>query len=363
MQDIENIKKEYDEILQQFSDPELISNWPASNASRSDAGWDKFEEIQKRKNHLEKIIEKDKEIQETKNRIEENKLIIAAKEEPELVTLAETEINLLSEKVKILGKELDNLISQPAQEEKTESRPESAIIEIREGTGGEEAGLFAADLFNMYSKYAQSQSWRQTILDSHPTDLGGIKEIIFELKNGNVFSKMKYEGGVHRVQRIPETEKSGRVHTSTATVAILPKPKTAQLKINPNDLKIDFYNASGPGGQNVNKRKTAVRLTYLPTGLAVTSQASRNQQENKEFALSILEARLLEQKQTAEEEKTSGKRRSQIGGAKRAEKIRTYNFPQDRVTDHRIKKNFHNIEGIMEGKLEPIIEALQKAER
>ena len=314
---------------------------------------------------MEKIIEKDKEIQETKNRIEENKLIIAAKEEPELVTLAETEINLLSEKIKILEKELENLIANPetSRENESKSQPESIIVEIREGTGGEEAGLFAANLFNMYSKYAQSQSWRQTILDSHPTDLGGIKEIIFELKNGNVFSKMKYEGGVHRVQRIPETEKSGRVHTSTATVAILPKPKTAQLKINPNDLKIDFYNASGPGGQNVNKRKTAVRLTYLPTGLAVTSQASRNQQENKEFALSILEARLLQQKQTAEEEKTSGKRRSQIGGAKRAEKIRTYNFPQDRVTDHRIKKNFHNIEGIMEGKLEPIIEALQKAER
>jgi len=173
---------------------------------------------------------------------------------------------------------------------------------------------------------------------------------------------MKYEGGVHRVQRIPQTEKSGRIHTSTVSVAVLPKPKSAQIKIGPDDLKIDFYRASGPGGQYVNKRETAVRITHSPTGLVVTSQTERNQLRNKENALAILEARLLKKMQMEEEEKVKGKRKDQVGWAKRAEKIRTYNFPQDRITDHRIKKSWHNIEGILNGKLELIIKALKKAE-
>ncbi len=238
--------------------------------------------------------------------------------------------------------------------------PNSIIMEIRAGAGGEEAGLFAADLFRMYSKYAVSQNWRQKILDSHLTELSGFKQIIFELRDGDVFFKMKYEGGVHRVQRIPKTEKSGRVHTSTATVAVLPKPQKTQIKINPSDLKIDIYKSSGPGGQNVNKRMTAVRITHLPSGLVVASQTERNQLQNKENALSILSARLLEKKGQEEETKIGGKRKTQIGKAKRAEKIRTYNFPQDRVTDHRIKKSWSNIEQIMGGKLDKIISVLQK---
>lgn len=244
----------------------------------------------------------------------------------------------------------------------TAEEPQAVIVEIRAGTGGQEACLFAGNLFRMYSKYGQSQDWQQKILDSHPTELGGFKEVIFELKNGNVFSKMKYEGGVHRVQRIPETEKSGRVHTSTSSVAILQKPKGAQIKIKPEDLKIDFYKASGPGGQYVNKRMTAVRITHLPSGVVVTSQTERNQLQNKENALAILEARLLERKEMAETEKISGERKAQIGWAKRAEKIRTYNFPQDRVTDHRIKKSWYNIKEILNGKLELIIKTLKKAE-
>ncbi|PIQ06995.1 MAG: peptide chain release factor 1, partial [Candidatus Nealsonbacteria bacterium CG18_big_fil_WC_8_21_14_2_50_37_10] len=230
---------------------------------------------------------------------------------------------------------------------------------IRAGTGGEEASLFAGDLFRMYSKYGESCGWQQKTLDSHPSELRGFKEIIFELKDGNVFSKMKYEGGVHRVQRIPETEKGGRIHTSTASVAVLLKPKKTEIKINPQDLKIDFYGSSGPGGQYVQKRHTAVRITHLPTGIIVTSQTERNQLENKENAMAILEAKLLERKETAELEKLGEERRSQIKWAKRAEKIRTYNFPQDRVTDHRIKKSWHNIEDIMAGRLESIIKALQ----
>ncbi|MDP2864327.1 MAG: PCRF domain-containing protein, partial [bacterium] len=238
----------------------------------------------------------------------------------------------------------------------------SVIVEIRAGAGGDEACLFVGDLFRMYSKYAQSFNWQQKILNSHPAEIGGFKEIIFELKNSNVFSGMKYEGGVHRVQRIPQTEKSGRTHTSTVSVAVLLKPKSAQIKIGPDDLKIDFYRASGPGGQYVNKRETAVRITHLPTGLVVTSQTERNQLRNKENALAILEARLLKKMQMEEEEKVKGKRKDQVGWAKRAEKIRTYNFPQDRITDHRIKKSWHNIEGILNGKLELIIKALKKAE-
>jgi peptide chain release factor 1 len=346
MADIEELKSEYEELLQQLSNPELISDW------------EKFERLQKRKGLIEKIIEKEKEIKEIKNRIEENREILKAKEDPELISLAETEIKQLQEKEKVLEKEIKNL---PNEGNKA-GGSQAVIVEIRAGTGGQEACLFAGDLFRMYSKYGQNQGWQQKILDSHPTELGGFKEIIFEFKNGDIFSKVKYEGGVHRVQRIPETEKGGRVHTSTSSVAILRKPRGAQVKIKPEDLKIDFYKASGPGGQYVNKRMTAVRITHLPTSLVVTSQTERNQLQNKENALAILEARLLERKEMAETEQVSGERKAQIGGAKRAEKIRTYNFPQDRLTDHRIKKSWHNIEKIMAGNLNPIISALTKSE-
>jgi len=240
---------------------------------------------------------------------------------------------------------------------------DSVIIEIRAGTGGDEAGLFASDLFRMYSRYAQTQGWQQRILDSNPSEIGGFKEIVFLLKGDNPFSQLKYEGGVHRVQRIPKTEKSGRVHTSTATVAILPKPKEAEIKINPTDLKTDHYKSSGPGGQNVNKRMTAIRITHLPTGLVVTSQNERNQLQNKENAMTILAAKLLEKERKEKEEQLSGNRKAQIGWEKRSEKIRTYNFPQNRVTDHRIKKSWHNIESIMDGKLKPIIKVFKKAEK
>ena len=237
---------------------------------------------------------------------------------------------------------------------------QAVIVEIRAGAGGDEAGIFVADLFRMYSKYAQNQGWKQKILDSKPTELGGFKEIVFELENGDVFSKMKHEGGVHRVQRIPKTEKQGRIHTSTVTVAVLPKPKKEEIKINPADLRIDYYRSSGPGGQYVNKRETAVRITHLPTGLVVTSQTQRNQLENKENALAILAARLLEIKTAQEQESMGGNRKSQIGKAQRSEKIRTYNLPQNRLTDHRIKKSWHNLEKILEGQLDKIIRALQR---
>ena len=308
MANIEELKSEYEELLQQLSNPELISDW------------EKFEKLQKRKGIIEKIIEKEKELKEIKNKIEENKEILKAEKDSELISLAETEIKQLQEKEKALEEELQSLL-RPDKNGATEGA--AVIVEIRAGTGGQEACLFTGDLFRMYSKYGQSQGWQQKILDSHPNELGGFKEIIFEFKNGDIFSKMKYEGGVHRVQRIPETEKGGRVHTSTSSVAILQKPKGAQIKIKPGDLKTDFYKASGPGGQYVNKRMTAVRITHLPSGLVVTSQTERNQLQNKENALAILAAKLLERKEIAETEQISGERKAQIGWAKRAEKIRT----------------------------------------
>jgi len=238
---------------------------------------------------------------------------------------------------------------------------QAVIIEIRAGAGGDEAGLFAADLYRMYSRYAASNGWREIVLDSKASELGGFKEIVFELNGANTFSKMQYEGGVHRVQRIPQTEKQGRVHTSTVSVAVLPKPKETQIKINPSDLKIEVCKASGPGGQNVNKRMTAVRVVHLPSGIVVTSQTERSLPQNKESALGILAAKLLEKQEMEQIGTLDEKRKAQIGWAKRAEKVRTYNFPQDRLTDHRVKKSFHNLEAIMDGKLDKLIQTLNQS--
>lgn len=237
----------------------------------------------------------------------------------------------------------------------------SIIMEIRGGAGGEEAALFAQDLFKMYSKYAEIQGWEIRILDSNQTEIGGLKQIIFEIKGENADLKMKHEGGVHRVQRVPKTEKGNRIHTSTVSVAVLEKPESTQIKLNPSDLRIDFFKASGPGGQYVNKRQTAVRITHLPTNLVVSSQNSRSLEENKKAAFNILEARLFEKEKMEIENKIAGERKTQIGRAQRSEKIRTYNFPQDRITDHRINKKFHNIEKILSGNLNPIVKALQKS--
>jgi len=344
MEKLGEIKNKYQEIITQLQDPELVSDF------------EKFEELSKKRKELEKIIERSKELDETSQRITENKSIIAGGEDPELVSLATGELVQLEQRQKELAEELEKAIKDEGQG----SQSYAAIIEIRAGTGGEEAALFAGDLYEMYTKYANLQGWKQKVLESHPSELKGIKEIIFELKNGNIYSQMKYEGGVHRVQRIPETEKMGRVHTSTASVAVLPKPRKAEIKINPGDLKIDVYKSSGPGGQNVNKRETAVRITHLPTGMVITSQTERNLLQNKANAMAILEARLLERQEEKRVAKLSGQRKEQIGSAKRSEKIRTYNFPQDRITDHRIKKSWHGIEEIMNGKMDKMIENLQE---
>ena len=247
----------------------------------------------------------------------------------------------------------------PESEEKSEKQ--AIIIEIRAGTGGDEAGLFAKDLYRMYTRYGQTNGWKEKVLDSNNTSIGGYKEIIFELSGPGVFDELQNEGGVHRVQRIPKTEKQGRVHTSTATVAVLLKPKKTEFVISPADLEIQTYKASGPGGQYVNKTESAIRIIHKPSGLVVTCQSERNQVQNKEAAMALLSARLLQRQEEADLSKLSAERREQIASAKRSEKIRTYNYPQNRVTDHRINKSWHNLESIMNGDLEPIVKAFKKS--
>jgi len=243
-----------------------------------------------------------------------------------------------------------------------EQKFNAVIMEIRAGVGGEEAALFANDLLRMYSRYAQNQGLKTQVLDINQTDINGIKSVIIEIDGDNVYEKFKYEAGVHRVQRIPKTEKSGRIHTSTATVAVLPKPSKTQIDIRPQDIRTETCKASGAGGQYINKRMTAIRIVHIPTNMADTSQSERSLQQNKENALAILAARLLEQKEKELEKELGGARRSQIGSAGREEKIRTYNFPQDRVTDHRINKSWHDIESIMDGRIEKMIGAMGKVQ-
>ena len=240
---------------------------------------------------------------------------------------------------------------------------DNVILEIRSGVGGNEAALFAQDLLRMYTRYAEKTGWKVAILDISRTELQGIRDVVFEIRGENSYKRLKNESGVHRIQRIPETEKSGRIHTSTASVVVLQKAKQVDVDIVPSDLRIDVYRASGPGGQAVNKISSAVRITHIPSGLVSTSQAGRSQHENKDIAMDILRSRLLEKKKDEAAKKLGEIRKSSIGTGDRSEKIRTYNVPQDRITDHRIKKKWHNLQGILDGNLGPILDAMEKAEQ
>lgn len=263
------------------------------------------------------------------------------------------------QRVKEYSIEFSRLEKQIKDPSRDAASPHGVILEIRAGVGGGEAALFAKDLFEMYRRFAERRGWTAEILDESKSELGGYKEITARISGARTYKDLLWESGVHRVQRIPQTEKSGRVHTSTASVAVLPEARETDITVRPQDIRIEFFRSSGPGGQNVNKVETAVRLTHLPSGLVVASQESRSQQKNRERAMMLLRSKLLAAQREAEAQKIAAHRREQIGSADRSEKIRTYNFPQDRLTDHRIKRSWHNLALIMEGNLEPIVEALQ----
>ncbi|MDP2735658.1 MAG: peptide chain release factor 1 [bacterium] len=343
---LEELRQEYQSLLNELQDPELISDYQ------------RFQGLSKRKAKLEKILKKADEVQDLKTQMTESQEMLGADDQPELLSLAEAEVTTLQEKIGKAEQELHELLVKGQG-----NLPEAIIMEFRAGQGGEEAALFASDLLSMYQAYAAKKGWRTELLEEDRTEIRGIKNAALEIEGEDAFLSLQYEGGVHRVQRIPETEKAGRIHTSTASIAMLPKANKAQFQINPADLKIEFTGSSGPGGQNVNKRQTAVRLTHVPSGLVVFSQGSRSQQKNKEAALSLLESKLLSQKEEKEEKEAAGQRKAQIGWAKRVEKIRTYNFPQDRVTDHRIEQSWHGLEKILEGELDPIVEALSSYQK
>lgn len=271
---------------------------------------------------------------------------------------------MYSEEIEILSNNLP-IIQEAITEATKPQNPlnkKDAILEIRAGTGGDESALFAATLFRMYSRYAEKMNWKINVLSSNRTELGGFKEIIFEVAGHNVYGKLKYESGVHRVQRVPETEKSGRIHTSAATVAVLPEAEEVDLKIEPNDIRVDTYCASGHGGQSVNTTYSAVRITHLPTNIVATCQDEKSQQQNRIKAMQVLRSRILQVMEDEKRAKDSAERKSQIGTGDRSEKIRTYNWPQDRLTDHRIKLTMHNLDSILDGNIEELIDALIKAD-
>jgi peptide chain release factor 1 len=271
----------------------------------------------------------------------------------EMASLARQELGDLEEKRQHIEKDLRTLLLP-----KDPNDEKNVIMEIRAGTGGEEAGLFANDLFRMYNRYAQRKGWKTEIVDSNETGLGGIKEIVFQVKGGAAYSQLKHERGGHRVQRIPVTESGGRIHTSSATVAVLPEAEEVDVEIDPNDLNIDIFHSSGHGGQNVQKVATAVRITHKPTGTLAVCQDERSQLKNKEKAMSVLRSRLLAQEIQRQQEEITEARRSQVGSGDRSDRIRTYNFPQDRITDHRVKLTKHNMEEILDGGIDDFIDAL-----
>ncbi len=283
-----------------------------------------------------------------------------AESDPSMKDMASSDIENITSQMNELEKQMKAILES---DKKEEEKPNEIIMEVRAGAGGDEAALFAAELLNMYKKYAESKGWSTRIVDESTNDLGGYKEASMEIKGKGVYEDLRWETGVHRVQRVPETEKMGRVHTSTASIAIMPIRKKSKFEINPTDYEIEFSRAGGKGGQNVNKVESAVRIIHKPTGLDVRSTAERSQSANRERAMQILTAKLEALKEEEEMKKFSADRKGQIGTGDRSEKIRTYNFPQDRVTDHRIKQSWHNLEIILSGKFGPITEALKEFEK
>ncbi|MDD5126574.1 MAG: peptide chain release factor 1 [Dehalococcoidales bacterium] len=340
------IEQRYEQIDREMAQPEVSTDIKRlQTLARERAG-------------IEELVRLNREYRSAAKSLEDTRSMLDSSLDSDMRALAEEEIKSLTARIEELRQKIKvALLPKDPNDEK------DIIMEIRAGTGGDEAALFAADLFRMYSRYAQSRGWKMDILSTSEGSAGGFKEIIFEVKGKGAFSRFKYERGVHRVQRVPVTEASGRLHTSTATVAVLPEAEEVDVSINPKDLRIDIYHSSGAGGQNVNKVASAVRITHLPTGLVVACQDERSQLQNKVKAFAILRARLLDLQQREQGEKVTEDRRAQVGSGERAEKIRTYNFPQDRLSDHRIGLSLHNLPRIMAGDLDELIDALATSDQ
>ncbi|HXK97787.1 MAG TPA: peptide chain release factor 1 [Limnochordia bacterium] len=346
LEKLAQLEAKYDELTEKLSDPEII------------ADPQQFQKIAKAHADLEEIVTVYREYRSVLEGIAEAKELLEDKLEPEFRAMVQEELSQLEAKEPGLVQKLRILLLP-----KDPNDEKSVIVEIRAGTGGEEAALFAADLFRMYSRYAEAKQWRVELMSSNQTELGGFKEVIFSVEGRGAYSRLKYESGVHRVQRIPTTESGGRIHTSAATVAVLPEVEEVEVEINPDDLRIDVFRSSGHGGQSVNTTDSAVRITHLPTGLVVSCQDEKSQHKNKDKAMKILRARLYDMKKAEQERELAAQRRSQVGTGDRSERIRTYNFPQGRVTDHRIGLTLYRLNAVLEGDLDEIVDGLITADQ
>src|SRR2546422_8128718 len=337
---LEQIESRYDELTQQLFSPEVL----ADSA--------RYQKLARTHGELSEVVEKYRERKQIEKHLRGAQQMLIEAEDAEMKQLAHEEERQLLARKEVVERELRRLLLP-----RDPNDGKNVILRIRAGTGGDEAALFAAELFRMYSRYAESQGWRVEVLESSPSSLGGLKEVVASIQGQKVYSKLKYESGPHRVQRVPATEQQGRIHTSAATVAVLPEADEIDIKIDPKDIRIDTFCSSGPGGQSVNTTYSAVRITHLPTGMVVSCQDEKSQIKNRAKAMRVLRSRLLEKKREEQQKQIGEERRSQIGTGDRSEKVRTYNFPQNRVTDHRIGLTLHQLDRGMDGKLDEIIRA------